>query len=89
MNILLTRLRRPSDFDLDARRRLFTEHHQPAHRWDRLALGLAIAGLIALAVWTAWVRAAGKPCDQPPPGWVLDSEPLERPCVYLPVRTGS
>lgn len=89
MNIHLARLRRQSDFDFDARRRLFTEHRQPVHRWDRIAFGLALAGLIVLAVSTAWARYLGKPCAPPPAGWVLDSDPMERPCVYLPVRTPS
>lgn len=71
---------------LQPRRRLFTEHRQPAHRWDRLALAIAIVGLIAFAVGTAWARAAGKPCAPPPAGWALDSEPTQRPCVYVPAK---
>lgn len=45
-----------------------------------------LACLLGLAVGSAWLRAVGKPCDPPAVGYVIDSGPLDRACVYVPAR---
>lgn len=85
----LSRPRQTSVMPIEDKRRIFAAPRwwSRIHRFEAISLGIVLALLIAGAVWTAWIRAAGKPCDIPPAGWILSGEPDARPCVYRPVKS--